>query len=83
MNNKKVFILYPCGKKFEIRVPITVVNDDGSTIVAMPGSENYLFHAQKKFQINNLKVIEEEVNLPINKTIAHFVSLVRTKRAID
>ena len=52
MNKTKVFLLYPCGKKFEIRVPINILDNDGNKIVVLPGEKEYFIYATKKFQIN-------------------------------
>ncbi len=79
---KTCYIKYPCGKKFEIRVPITILDINGKSITILPGDAQYFHHAKNKFQINNLKVVEEDcVSVILDN--ANFVSLNRKKRSID
>lgn len=81
--SKKTFLLYPCGKKFEIRVPIAAQGDDGKPCSVLPGAPNYFQHAKEKFEINNLKVIEEDVpdQKPVQPT--PFISLNRKVRSVE
>lgn len=80
---KKCFLVYPCGKKFELRVPIaTVINGDPKIII--PGSNEYFEHAKQKFQIQTLRVIEEEIpEAPTPVSTPGFISLTRKKKSID
>ncbi len=81
--NHKCYILYPCGKKFEIRIPIISLDDSGNKITILPGEKDYIIYAKKKFQINNLKIIEEEFGTtePIEQEL--FISLVKKIRSIE
>jgi hypothetical protein len=74
---KQVFLVYPCGKRFRLMVPITIYKD-GKAEYVYPGSNGYLAEAIRKYQIGKLKVIEEEVpgdNKPT--TQGGFVSMAR------
>jgi hypothetical protein len=82
VSKTKVFLLYPCGKLFEIRVPINTLDDDGNKIVVLPGEKDYFKHATKKFQINNLKIIECEHDLKDIKESMVFISLIKKVRSI-
>jgi len=79
---RRCFLIYPCGKKFEIRIPITANGSDGKLYSVFPGSENYFECAKKKFEINNLKVIEEEV-LDNTPQPASFISLTKKIRSVE
>lgn len=81
--SKKTFLVYPCGKKFEIRVPIAVKSSDGKPRSVLPGSDNYFEHAKNKFEINNLRVIEEEVLDKAPAQPTPFVSLTRKVRSVE
>lgn len=79
---RKCFLIYPCGKKFEIRIPI-IINIDGKPTSILPGTDNYFKYAKNKFEINNLKIIEEEVvDKAINQPIT-FISLVKKLRCVE
>lgn len=78
----KVYLQYPCGKKFEIRVPIVITDKDGKQELIMPGTKEYFYYAKNKFQINNLKVIEQEVQCTKQDNI-HFVSLAKKTHSIE
>lgn len=80
--SQKTFLIYPCGKKIEIRIPITANDESGKLYSILPGDNNYFKHAKIKFEINNLKVIEEDVpDLPIK--ITTFISLTRKVRSVE
>lgn len=83
VNKKRVFILYPCGKKFEIRVPINTLDSNGKKIAILPGQDSYFIYAKEKFQINNLKIIEEEVCIPESKEPIVFISLAKKVRSVE
>lgn len=74
--DKKVCIKYPCGKLFELRIPI-VITEDKKTIHILPGSEKYFEYAKQKFQINDLKVIEIEVPKQLSREKSDFISLLK------
>lgn len=81
---KKIFLQYPCGKKFELRMPINILDGNGKVIIILPSSKDYFEHAKNKFQINNLKVVEE--NMPDEKIIVSstgFISLYRKIRSVE
>lgn len=80
---RRVYLKYPCGKKFEIRVPITVIRADGTTCSVLPGADTYFNCAKQKFEINNLKVIEEQT---LDKTPIippSFISLTKKIRCVE
>lgn len=81
--SKKTFLIYPCGKKFEIRVPIAAKSNDGKPCSILPGADDYFEHAKKKFEINNLKVIEEEVSDKAPAQPTPFISLTRKVRSVE
>jgi len=71
----KTYLIYPCGKKFEIRIPILVLDANGKSCSVLPGADNYFEHAKKKFEINNLKVVVEEVADKMPNQPTPFISL--------
>ena len=77
MTIRKVFLKYPCGKLFELRFPITAINVEGKSYSILPGTEHYFEYAKKKFEINNLKVIEREVVDDILNQPMPFISLIK------
>lgn len=79
---RRCFLIYPCGKKFEIRIPI-IGNVDGKPVSILPGEENYFQYARQKFQINNLKVIEEEVHDKKIEQMPSFISLSKRIRCVE
>lgn len=79
----KTFLVYPCGKLFEIRVPIAVKDNDGKSFSVLPGADNYFEYAKKKFEINNLKVIEKETPDRAPTQPTPFVSLTRKVRSVE
>lgn len=81
--SKKTFLIYPCGKKFEIRVPIATKSSDGKPCSVLPGADNYFECAKSKFEINNLKVIEEDVPDKTPSQPTPFVSLTRKVRSVE
>lgn len=81
--SRKTYIIYPCGKKFEIRVPIIAIDDDGKPYSILPGADNYFEYAKLKFQINNLKVIEENVVDGSISQITPFISLSKKIRCVE
>lgn len=80
----KVYLKYPCGKIFEIKVPIYIKDDNGAGNSILPGEDKYFEYAKKRFEINNLKVIEElvEENTCI-QPLSKFISLSRKIRSIE
>ncbi len=79
----KVYLKYPCGKLFEIRVPIAIIDEHGKQSTVLPGTDNYFKHAQQKFEINNLKVIERDT--PDIKPIqpSKFITLSKRIRSVE
>lgn len=80
---RKIFLKYPCGKLFEIKIPISVVDENGKQISVLPGAEDYFKYAQIKFQINNLKVIEQEVLETNSSQPVQFITLSKRIRCIE
>lgn len=76
-----VFLLYPCGKKIRVKVPIVVIDENGKAVSILPSDPNYFLHAKSKFQINNLKVIEMEIE-EMKPQDPNFVSLYRKVRCV-
>ena len=81
--SRKTFLIYPCGKKFEIRIPIVSTDTDGKQSSVLPGAENYFIHAKKKFEINNLKVVEEEIPDKTPAQPTPFISLTKKIRCVE
>lgn len=81
--SRKTYLIYPCGKKFEIRIPITALGADGKSFAILPGADNYFEYAKKKFEINNLKVIEEVVADRTLEQPAPFISLTKKIRCVE
>ena len=81
--SRRVYLKYPCGKVFELRVPISLIDDDGYVTSILPGEYNYFESAKKKFEINNLKVIEREVQEPKPNNTSGFISLSRKIRSVE
>jgi hypothetical protein len=80
---KKIFLIYPCGKKFELRVPIPMAGDDGRVTSILPGADNYFEAAKKRFELNSLKVIEEEAPDKKPDKIQEFISLSHKIRSVE
>jgi hypothetical protein len=80
MIKKGCFLLYPCGKLFEIRIPITILEND-IQLTILPTDDNYFQYAKNKFEINNLKVIEKEMYVQ-SQPIKGFISLVKKIKCI-
>ena len=82
--NMRVFLQYPCGKRWELRVPITITELDGKIFTILPTDKDYIQHARKRFEINNLKVVEIEMEMKNTILPSHsFISLVRKKTATE
>jgi hypothetical protein len=81
-NKKKCFLQYPCGKMFELRIPI-IISIDEKYISILPDDDNYFTHAKYKFQINNLKVIEVEASDQKNGEQVLFISLAKKIHSIE
>lgn len=81
---KKCFLQYPCGKRFELKFPILILDDNNVTTHILPGSEEYVKQAKQKFQMGNLKVIVEEVyeKIPLNVK-EDFISLSHKIHSIE
>ena len=80
---RRVFLKYPCGKKFELKMPIIDIDEHGKVLSILPGSDKYFESAKKKFQINKLTVIEEDFPNEKPQTLANrFVSLINKIKSI-
>lgn len=80
--SRKVFLKYPCGKLFELRIPISI-NMDNKVISVLPGEDSYFINAKKKFEINNIVVVEKEIS---DKTLSQsisFISLTKKIRCVE
>jgi hypothetical protein len=80
---KRCFLRYPCGKELELRVPITTIDDAGNNKIILPNDVDYFIHAKKKFQINDLKIVEKDIVYSAQKEAIDFVSLGKKVRSIE
>lgn len=78
----KTYLKYPCGKLFEIRVPIMYNDGYGKLVSILPGNDNYFDYAKEKFEINNLKVIKQESKDDI-LNLSIFIPLVKKIKSIE
>lgn len=80
---RRCFLKYPCGKLFEIKVPIRVDNIGENEYYVLPGTDEYFYQATKKFSINNLEVIEQELPEQSINQSTDFISLYNRIRSIE
>lgn len=74
---RKVFLIYPCGKKIELKVPISIVLN-GEIKTVLPTSPSFFLEAKKRYQHGNIKVEEIDIEEQIpSYGISKFVSLAR------
>ena len=81
--SRRCFLRYPCGKTWELRMHIYIIGADGNRFSILPGSDQYFECAKKKFEINDLKVIEKDVAEQQYTTNESFVSLSHKSRCIE
>lgn len=79
---KRVFLIYPCGKMWQLRTPITIIIDGNSTNI-YPDMPEYFQHAKNKFEINNLRVVEKDIESTDIQQIKGFISLTKKIRCVD
>lgn len=73
----RCYILYPCGKKIELRISLTCTRD-GNIVKIGPDDDLFFDEARKRFEVGSLKVIEEKLDLPTQEPRAgRFISIVR------
>lgn len=81
--SRRCFLKYPCGKLWQLSIPIYIIGSDGNRLAILPGSDRYFECAKKKFEINDLKVIEKDVAEQQYTTNEEFVSLSHKTRCIE
>lgn len=79
----RYYIQYPCGKLFELRAPIYIVDANGKMTSVSPRDNNFLIEAKKKFENGKLKVIAKDVSEQNPKQDNGFVSLAPKKKPVD